>query len=115
METLTIKEAAVESQFAEKTIRKWIAQGKIPSIQDGKGTLVRIPQQDWLKFIKGKKGSSAVRLSVASNHDAKESEAIAVKNGKLLSVMKESTTSATLAACGASSPMPSTQEIDCAS
>jgi excisionase family DNA binding protein len=55
METLTIKQAAAEYQSSEKTIRRYIAQKLIPSVQAGKGTLIRIPLEAWRKFIEGKK------------------------------------------------------------
>jgi excisionase family DNA binding protein len=55
METLTIKQAAAEYHCSEKTIRRYIAQGKIRSTQAGKGSLIRIVKESWDKLTEGKK------------------------------------------------------------
>jgi excisionase family DNA binding protein len=54
--TLTIREAAHEYKVSEKTIRRYIAQGKIPKQQAGFGTVIRIPRQAWNRFIAGRRG-----------------------------------------------------------
>ena len=53
--TLSIREAALELQASEATIRRYLAKKVIPSAQAGKGTLIRIPRDAWNRFLEGRR------------------------------------------------------------
>jgi excisionase family DNA binding protein len=51
---MTIKEAALELKLNPATIRRYIAKKKIRVMQAGKCTAIRIPLQEWERFLRGR-------------------------------------------------------------
>lgn len=49
MANLTIKETAQELGLKERTVRKWLYQGRLPHVKLGRA--VRVPQDAVRKFI----------------------------------------------------------------